>query len=79
MSENRTSPRRIAAVERQRQALELRMAGQTYEKIAHSLSYRSPSSALYAVEKALYRVPAPEVARFRKLTHISHMAEYPSE
>jgi len=54
-------------VERQRQALELRMAGQTYEAIARSLSYRSASSALYAVEKALDRVPAPEVDRFRML------------
>ena len=43
------------------------MAGQTYEEIARSLSYRSPSSALYAVEKALGREPAPEAGRFRKL------------
>ena len=67
MLESRTSPRRINAVERQRQALELRMAGQTFEYIAVELGWRSASGALYAVEKALERVPAPEVIRFRKL------------
>ena len=43
------------------------MAGQTYPEIARSLSYQSASSALYAVEKALDRVPAPEVGKFWKL------------
>ncbi len=43
------------------------MAGHTFHEIAQSLGYKSASSALYAVEKALDRVPAPEVDRFRKL------------
>ena len=67
MPESRTSPRRIGAVEKSVQALELRKAGHTYEEIALSLGYKSASGALYAVEKALDRVPAPEVHRFRKL------------
>ena len=67
MPESRTSPRRIGAVEKATQALELRTAGHTYEEIAHSLGYKSASGALYAVEKALDRVPAPEVGKFRKL------------
>lgn len=67
MPESRTSPRRIGAVERSRQGLELRMAGQTFPEIATKLGYKGASSALYAVEKALDRVPAPEVHKFRKL------------
>lgn len=67
MPESKTSPRRISAVEKGIQALELRTAGHTYEDIARSLGYKSASGALYAVEKALDRVPAPEVHRFRKL------------
>ncbi|MDA1129631.1 MAG: hypothetical protein O2913_13195 [Chloroflexi bacterium] len=67
MPESKTSPRRISAVEKATQALGMRMAGNTYEEIAHSLGYKGASGALYAVEKALDRVPAPEVGKFRKL------------
>lgn len=67
MPESKTSPRRIGAVEKATQALELRMAGHTFADIARSLGYKNASGALYAVEKSLDRVPAPEVHRFRKL------------
>ena len=67
MPESRTSPRRIGAVEKSVQALELRMPGNTYEEIAQTLGNKSASGALYAAEKALDRVPAPEMSRFRKL------------
>jgi hypothetical protein len=47
--------------------LGLRTSGYTFEEIAQSIGYKSASGDLYAVEKALDRVPAPEVHKFRKL------------
>ena len=67
MPESRTSPRRIGSVKKATQALELRTSGHTYDEIARTLGYKTASGALYAVEKALDRVPAPEVGKFRKL------------
>jgi hypothetical protein len=45
----RTSGRRLAAADRQRQALELRKAGHSFERIAVHLGYRSKSGAYDAV------------------------------
>jgi len=53
MSESKTSKRRIAAVEKQAKALELRKAGVTFEGIASSLGYAGPSGAFKAVMSAL--------------------------
>ena len=65
--ESKTSPRRIAAVERGRQALELRIGGATFPQIAQQLKYANPSCAYYAVKAALNRVPAPEATTLRHL------------
>lgn len=62
--ESKTSVRRLSAVERQLQALDLRKTGASYPQIARALGYKSPSGAFQAVNAALERVvrePAEEV------------------
>ncbi len=62
--EFRTSKRRIKTTERQREALELRKVGETYQVIAAKLGYRSRSGAMAAVESALHKTliePAEEL------------------
>ena len=55
--ESATSPRRLEAIEKQRQALELRRAGATYEEIARAVGYGTSRSAAYkAVMSAIHRV-----------------------
>lgn len=64
MSESKTSEQRIAAVERHRQALELRKAGLSYRAIADQLGYSSVSGCYKAIRAALHAViaePAAEV------------------
>lgn len=51
--ESKTSQRRIEAVEKQKQALELRKAGATYEAIAKKLEYANASGAEHAVKAAM--------------------------
>ncbi len=70
-----TSERRLEAVEKQRQALELRKAGLSYPKIADSLGYEGPSGAYQAVMSALdktLREPAEEVRKL-ELDRIDHL------
>jgi len=67
-TESKTSPRRIQAVHKQRQALELRMAGRTYDEIAAQMGYSNHSSALYAVKKALEKTLEAPAAQYRALT-----------
>jgi len=70
-----TSERRIALVEKRRQALELRKAGASYEQIAESLGYRSKSGAHDAVTGALrdmLREPAEQV-RTLELSRLDDM------
>lgn len=55
MGESRTSPRRLAAAERQTQALEFRKAGLSFPRIAQELGYHNPAGAFRAVEAALER------------------------
>jgi hypothetical protein len=62
--ESKTSGNRIAAAEKQRQALELRKLGVTYAAIAQQLGYAGPSSAEKAVSSALRKTlqePADEL------------------
>lgn len=64
--ESETSPRRLAAAERQRRALELRKAGLPYTKIAEALEYSDHTGAIKAVRAALQRTlqePADELRR----------------
>ena len=68
MPESKLSPRRISAVEKQRRAVELRMAGHTWQTIADTLGYSSHSSAIRAVEAALVRTLEPASSSFRALT-----------
>ncbi len=57
---------RIKATERQRQALELRKAGATYEHIAKELGYRGRAGAAVAITSAMRKTiqePADDVRR----------------
>lgn len=65
--ESKSSPRRIRAAERHRQALALRLNGESFARIATLLGYKDSSGAYLAVEAALKRVPAAEAASYRKL------------
>lgn len=66
-TESKTSPRRLIAAEKHRQALILRMAGADFGQIAGKLGYKDASGAYRAVEAALKRVPEREVKNYRKL------------
>lgn len=66
-TESKTSPRRLAAAERQRQALALRTGGANFEEIAEALGYKGRNGAYTAVMAALARIPEAEVAAYRKL------------
>ena len=68
MAESRLSPRRIAAAQKQRQAVELRMAGRTWEEIADALGYANHSGAIAAVRTALAKSLEEPSAEFRALT-----------
>ena len=68
MPESKLSPRRIAAVEKQGQALELRMAGRTWREIAEALGYASHSGAIEAVRVALQKTLEAPASEFRALT-----------
>jgi hypothetical protein len=64
MAESKTSERRLRAIERQRQALELRKGGASFPEIAKALGYSGPAGAYQAVMSALRRTlkePAEEV------------------
>lgn len=66
MSESKTSAKRLEAVAKQRQALELRKAGVGFEEIARQLGYAGPSGAYKAVQTALRNTiqqPADELRR----------------
>ena len=65
--ESKTSKRRLKARERWLEALELRKAGWTFERIADELGYAGPSGAYQAVMKALKAAFSEPVAEMRKL------------
>ncbi len=65
--ESLTSPRRIAAKERQRQALELRIAGVTFAAIADRLGYATAYGAYLAVDAALKATLRPAADALREL------------
>lgn len=67
-TESPTSPRRLAAAEKQRSALELRMAGRTFAEIAKTLKYANHAGAIAAVNRALERTLQPVSDEFRALT-----------
>ena len=66
MSEPKTSIRRMEAVEKQRKAMEMRLAGKSYETIASELEYASKSGAYKAVMSAIKKTlqePADELRK----------------
>lgn len=58
---------RLLAVERQRQSLELRKAGATYQMIADQMGYSSPQAAWRAVNALLRDVQVEATTEFRKV------------
>lgn len=64
MSDIKVGDKSLTALERQRQALELRKAGMGYEAIARQVGYASHSGAIKAVQTAMQRTiqePADEL------------------
>lgn len=75
MSESRTSERRLLAIDKQRQALELRLAGVTLSEIARMLGYKSASGVVKALDSAILRTlqqPADNV-RALELTRLDRL------
>ena len=66
--ESKLSVRRIEAQNKQHQALELRMAGRTWQEIADHLGYASHTGAYEAVKVALSRSNHEAVEDYRSLT-----------
>ena len=66
--ESKLSPRRIEAQNKQQQALELRMAGRTWQEIAEHLGYKSHTGAYEAVKVALSRSNHEAAFDYRNLT-----------
>lgn len=67
MPESKSSPRRIKARERQRQALELRKKGYTFEAIANKLGYAGKQGPEKAVAAALQRITQKPAEELKKL------------
>lgn len=65
--ESVTSPRRLQAADRQRQALEMRKDGHTFEAIAKALAYQGRSSAYRAVMAGLQKTLQEPADELRKL------------
>lgn len=65
--QSRSSPKRIAARERQRLALELRKIGASFDAIAKQLGYRSRQAAAYSVDAALKRITSGPAEELKKL------------
>jgi len=65
--ERKTSTRRIAATERQAQAVTLRLMGMEYREIAKKLNFRGPSGAYGAVKAALKKTLQGPTDELRKL------------
>ena len=66
--ESKLSKRRIEAQTKQHQALELRMAGRTWQEIADHLGYAGHTGAYEAVKADLARSNHEAVADYRHLT-----------
>lgn len=67
MPESKSSPRRILAKERQRQALELRKAGVTLERIAETVGFKSKQAVHDSIRRALADIPRLPAQELREL------------
>lgn len=63
----KSQQQQISAVERQRQALELRKRGMSYSDIAAAIGYKSPSGAHQAVAHALKKTLREEADGLREM------------
>jgi hypothetical protein len=68
MAESKYSPRRIQANEKQRRALELRMAGRSWADIAKAVGYSNHTGAIAAVKVALDKSLQEPAQHYRALT-----------
>jgi hypothetical protein len=64
-----TSPRRLLAAEKQRQALELKIGGATLQQIAAELGYADSSGAYRAIQAALKATLQPPADELRRLQY----------
>lgn len=71
----RSQLRLVEAKERQREALELRKAGATYDTIARQLGYADPSGAAKAVKRAMDSIGVQEAEDLLRieLERLDHM------
>ena len=67
MTEAKTSPRRVEAALKQATALEMRLAGQTYQEIAGTVGWKTPQGANMAVKAALAKTLKPPADEWRAL------------
>ena len=67
-TESKYSQRRIRAVEKQRMALELRMAGRRWDEIAQTVGYANHTGAIAAVKVALEKTLQEPAEHYRALT-----------
>lgn len=67
VGESKTSPRRIQAVMRQTQAMQLRLAGAEYPEIARQLGYNSKVAAYKGVMAGLKRTQQEPADELRKV------------
>jgi hypothetical protein len=65
--ESKHSPRRINALERAINALELRKGGASYKNIAEKLGYRTASAAYRAIDRALKKTLQEPTEQVRRL------------
>jgi len=68
MPESKYSLKRLNAAEKQRRAVELRMAGRTWKEIGDTLGYADHSGAIRAVQDSLKKTLGVPSAEFRELT-----------
>jgi hypothetical protein len=68
-SPKKTSPRRLLAAEKQRRALEMKIAGAILEQIAAEVGYKSPSGAYQAIQAALKATLQPPADELRRLQY----------
>jgi len=65
--ESKSSKRRIEAKERQKKALQMRLAGASFDQIAEALGYANRSGAYDAVQRVMKGIPEPEAKLYKKL------------
>jgi hypothetical protein len=65
LGESKTSPRRFETAKKVKKAIQLRIAGKSYDEIARILNYNSPQAVSKAVLKALRDIPKEKAEELR--------------